>query len=263
MDRQSFLDHLTAYRPFDTAEVEMRDRMVEFVTRNDRCFDREFPEGHITASCWIVNALPEGARQRGQALLTWHKRLNRWLQMGGHLEPGDLSLLEASLREAREECGLHVELGPLVDIYSYPGVAVIVIVYAATVLSGALMCDDESLEARFFHLQVVQHAWLVEEAADRQRREITDKAKRGEIVDRSGEILAYSVDADSIVAVPAEVNATARCVDFWPLKSGRRLTCVQFDIWQYNAVSILTTSAHAISRHCILLQFIGLPRCSV
>ena len=106
MDRRSFLDHLTAYRPFDTDEVEMRDRMVEFVTRNDRCFDREFPEGHITASCWIVNALPEGARQRGQALLTWHKRLNRWLQMGGHLEAGDLSLLEASLREAREESGL-------------------------------------------------------------------------------------------------------------------------------------------------------------
>lgn len=106
MDRRSFLDHLAAYRPFDTNEVEMRDRMVEFVARAERCFDREFPEGHITASCWIVNTLPEGARQRGQALLTWHKRLNRWLQMGGHLEPGDLSLLEASLREAREESGL-------------------------------------------------------------------------------------------------------------------------------------------------------------
>ena len=106
MDRQSFQDHLAAYRPFDTTEVEMRDRMLAFVEQNERCFDRELPEGHITASCWIVNVLPPGERQRGQALLTWHKRLNRWLQMGGHLEPGDLSLLEASMREAREESGL-------------------------------------------------------------------------------------------------------------------------------------------------------------
>ncbi|MEP6963752.1 MAG: NUDIX hydrolase, partial [Acidobacteriota bacterium] len=37
---------------------------------------------------------------------TWHKRLNRWLQMGGHIEPGDRTLLDAALREAREESGL-------------------------------------------------------------------------------------------------------------------------------------------------------------
>ncbi len=106
MDRPSFLRHLAAYAPFDTEEAEMRERMHRFVSDNEACFDRAFPEGHITASCWIVNALPQGERQRGQALLTWHKRLNRWLQMGGHLEPDDLTLIEASLREAREESGL-------------------------------------------------------------------------------------------------------------------------------------------------------------
>lgn len=106
MERASFIDHLRAYRGFDPAEVDMRDRMLAFVEENERCFDREFPEGHITASCWIVNTLPAGERQRGQALLTWHKRLNRWLQMGGHLESADLSLLEASMREAKEESGL-------------------------------------------------------------------------------------------------------------------------------------------------------------
>ncbi len=106
MDRSSFLQHLAAYRPFDTNEVDMRDRMQQFVSDNESCFDRTLEIGHITASCWIVNALPAGERQRGQTLLTWHKRLNRWLQMGGHLETGDLSLLDASLREAREESGL-------------------------------------------------------------------------------------------------------------------------------------------------------------
>jgi 8-oxo-dGTP pyrophosphatase MutT (NUDIX family) len=106
VDRTSFLQHLAAYRPFDADEAEMRERMHRFVADNQACFDRTFPEGHITASCWIVNTLPQGERQRGQALLTWHKRLNRWLQMGGHLEDGDLSILDAALREAREESGL-------------------------------------------------------------------------------------------------------------------------------------------------------------
>src|SRR3954471_24780857 len=112
MDRASFLQHLAAYRPFDIEETEMRNRMHAFVSTNELCFDRALEIGHITASCWIVNKLPEGERQRGQALLTWHKRLNRWLQMGGHLEPGDVSLLDAALREAREESGL-VNVRPL------------------------------------------------------------------------------------------------------------------------------------------------------
>jgi 8-oxo-dGTP pyrophosphatase MutT (NUDIX family) len=106
VDRTSFLQHLAAYRPFDLKEAEMRDRMHAFVSEQDLCFDRALQIGHITASCWIVNALPRGERQRGQALLTWHNRLNRWLQMGGHLESGDASLLDAALREAREESGL-------------------------------------------------------------------------------------------------------------------------------------------------------------
>lgn len=112
MDRTSFLQHLAAYRPFDAEEVEMRERMHRFVAENEACFDRTFEPGHITASCWIVNSLPAGERQRGQALLTWHKRLNRWLQMGGHLERDDASLLDAALREAREESGL-AEVRPL------------------------------------------------------------------------------------------------------------------------------------------------------
>ncbi|MEP6960830.1 MAG: NUDIX hydrolase, partial [Acidobacteriota bacterium] len=86
MDRISFLDHLAAYIPFNALETEMRRRMQEFVAANEGCFERSLAIGHITASCWIVNTRP-GSGPRGQALLTWHKRLNRWLQMGGHIEP--------------------------------------------------------------------------------------------------------------------------------------------------------------------------------
>ena len=50
--------------------------------------------------------------------------------------------------QAREECGLEVQLDSLVNIYSYPGRAPVIVVYAATALSGTLCVDDECLEAK-------------------------------------------------------------------------------------------------------------------
>ncbi len=72
-----------------------------------------------------------------------------------------------------------------------------------------------SIEARLIHLQVVQHAGLVERAGDQQRRTIEVHSKRGEIRDRNGRVLAYSVDADTVYAVPSEIDdpvATARAL---------------------------------------------------
>lgn len=66
-----------------------------------------------------------------------------------------------------------------------------------------------TVEARFVYLQVVDHEWLLSEADSRQQRSIKDKAKRGEIVDRNGQILAYSVDADTVVAIPTSIKAPA------------------------------------------------------
>ena len=58
--------------------------------------------------------------------------------------------MAAAVREAREECGLEVRLDGLVNIYSYPGRAPIIIVYAATALGGTLCVDEESLETAEF-----------------------------------------------------------------------------------------------------------------
>ena len=60
---------------------------------------RERLEGHLTASAWLVDQA--GAR----VLLTHHRKLGRWLQLGGHAD-GDRALPEVALREAREESGL-------------------------------------------------------------------------------------------------------------------------------------------------------------
>lgn len=62
-------------------------------------FTRERLAGHFTGSAWLVSA--DGQR----VLLTHHRKLQRWLQLGGHAD-GDHDLSAVALREAEEESGL-------------------------------------------------------------------------------------------------------------------------------------------------------------
>jgi len=73
----------------------------------------------------------------------------KWVFPGGYVDRGE-EVKVAAVREAREEAGLDITLGRLIDVYSYPGRAPVIIVYAATMIGGTLVCDDESLEAKFF-----------------------------------------------------------------------------------------------------------------
>jgi ADP-ribose pyrophosphatase YjhB (NUDIX family) len=72
-----------------------------------------------------------------------------WVFPGGYVDRGE-EITAAAIREAREECGLDVRLDGLVNIYSYPGRPLIIVVYAATATGGELCSDDECLEARLF-----------------------------------------------------------------------------------------------------------------
>ena len=74
----------------------------------------------------------------------------KWVFPGGYVDRGEEITL-AAIREAREEAGLDVRLDHLINIYSYAGRTPVIIVYAATYLSGDLAVDDEGLEARTFN----------------------------------------------------------------------------------------------------------------
>ncbi len=87
--------------------------------------------------------------------------------------------------------------------------------WRATVRARVIVCAialglwTAGIEARLVYLQVIQHADLMSRADRQQMRTPVVPAKRGDIVDRKGRLLAYSVDADTIAAVPSEIDDPA------------------------------------------------------
>ena len=99
MHRQELLTLLRRYRRIHPGELPLIDRFERFVEGREDCLLRSCVPGHITASAWIVSA------DHRRFLLTRHRKLGRWLQLGGHVH-GAAEAQEAALREAREESGM-------------------------------------------------------------------------------------------------------------------------------------------------------------
>ncbi|MER7918002.1 MULTISPECIES: NUDIX hydrolase [unclassified Streptomyces] len=134
--RQSYLDHLAAHP----------DGMW-----------KPCHAGHVTASALVID--PE----RGRVLLTLHRKLRMWLQMGGHCEPGDATVSAAALREATEESGMAgltlLPGGPVrLDRHPIPAPCHwhYDVQYAALAPAGAVAAiSDESLDLRWFRYDEV------------------------------------------------------------------------------------------------------------
>lgn len=99
MHRQNLINKLHVYSPESEEEKGFRASFLAFIKSNNDCFERTLVEGHITGSAWIVN------KSRSKALLTHHRKLNRWLQPGGHAD-GDPDIIQVATNEAIEESGL-------------------------------------------------------------------------------------------------------------------------------------------------------------
>lgn len=97
---ETLLAQLRAYEPADAREAMHHRDIVNLLTAGEEAFTRgHFAPGHITASLFIVDEPMQ------HLLLHHHRRLDRWLQMGGHVE-GHEEPERAALREGREESGL-------------------------------------------------------------------------------------------------------------------------------------------------------------
>jgi 8-oxo-dGTP pyrophosphatase MutT (NUDIX family) len=99
MHRHDLVQRLKSYTVIEQHDSETRDRFLDFVESSPQCFERSLSIGHVTGSAWIVNPT------RDRFLLTFHSKLNIWLQLGGHAD-GNPNVLDVALREAREESGL-------------------------------------------------------------------------------------------------------------------------------------------------------------
>ena len=97
--QQQVLNLLNQYDEDELENQHSKALLIKFAERYENCCERTLTVGHFTGSCWLVSK--DGQR----VLLTHHKKLERWLQLGGHAD-GDSDLAQVALREAEEESGL-------------------------------------------------------------------------------------------------------------------------------------------------------------
>ena len=117
MHRRNLLGALNRYAQRHPDEQPTVDRFNRLLEEHSNCFERDCWAGHITGSAWLLDP------SQSKLLLTHHRKLNMWLQLGGHSD-GDPDTAAVAKREAEEESGLPVTLVSAeifdIDVHTIP-----------------------------------------------------------------------------------------------------------------------------------------------
>lgn len=145
---------ITALPCAGPADEAVRQASLGYLLARPDAMWRSCVSGHLTASTVVVDP------SRGVVLLTLHPRLGRWVQVGGHCEPEDATLLAAARREAVEESGIaaltmdpvpiHLDVHPLTCSLGVPTRHFDVRFLAVTPPGADPVISDESLDLRWF-----------------------------------------------------------------------------------------------------------------
>ena len=96
-----FARDLRSWYPKEASQESLKREYLGFIERpGDGSLDRDGGREHVTASCFIFTPDLENV------LLCFHKKARFWVQVGGHIEPEDVSVSAAAIREAIEESGI-------------------------------------------------------------------------------------------------------------------------------------------------------------
>ena len=97
---QTIREALRTHPAADEAEAEDVQRVLRLLDTPSPFSRGQFDPGHLTASAVVLD------RERQRTALIRHVKLQRWLQPGGHFEPGEMDPWAAAAREVFEETGL-------------------------------------------------------------------------------------------------------------------------------------------------------------
>lgn len=150
---------LSAWSAPDADQESLRTQYLAHLQTHDDAMWRSCQPDHLTASAIVIS---DDARH---VALTLHRKLGRWLQFGGHCEPGDTTLAGAAARETREESGIaefvldsrplllsrhEVPCGPLRPAHHLD------VQYLAVVPAGTeLVVSEESTDVRWFDVDAL------------------------------------------------------------------------------------------------------------